>query len=216
MKPAKAKRVDGSPPDSYPWSELDHPAFTLTAQSKLSFAPVSLHRPSFLPFTPLRPRPRRTFISRRPNPPQLDMTGHKSTTSTSSAKADAPVKGTSWLSRSKSNAKAGLQRLGNSQASSSNNSSSTSVGGVVGAASAKLTRVVSRGLNGAEKEGSKGKEREQPVAEQDEGVVVDEKVRKAVGGAPEAPKVILGAVEDSWQMYRCALAPSVPLRNGPF
>ncbi|ORY74093.1 kinase-like domain-containing protein [Leucosporidium creatinivorum] len=120
------------------------------------------------------------------------MTGHKSTPSTSTAKADAPTKGTSWLSRSKSNAKAGLQRLGSSQATSSN-SSTTSVGGVVGAASAKLTRVVSRDSskrNVAEKEGSKGKERQQPVAEQDEGVVVDE-------------KVILGAVEDSWQMYSC-------------
>jgi hypothetical protein len=84
------------------------------------------------------------------------------------------------------------------------------VGGVVGAASAKLTRVVSRGLNGAEKEGSKGKELQQAVAEQVEGAVVEEEVRKAVGGAPEAPKVILGAVEDNWQMYRCALASFAP------
>lgn len=128
-----------------------------------------------------------------------------------SPSAETAGKRASWLSRSKSGAKASLQRLGQrdppaSHSSSSSGSSSVGPAGVVGAA---LTRIVSSTKRTPGDKDGKGKEREAAVVEQDEGGVVDDKVRKAVGGAPPSPRIILGAVEDNWQMYRCAL--SLPL-----
>lgn len=83
---------------------------------------------------------------------------------------------------------------------------------MVGAATSKLGRVVSRDSSKREAAGkdSRGKEREAAVAEQDESGVVDEKVRRAVGEAPKSPRVILGAVPDSWQMYRFVLLRARP------
>jgi hypothetical protein len=71
----------------------------------------------------------------------------------------------------------------------------------MGAASAKLTRVMSGDSSKRElAEEGKGKEREKPV-EEEEGTVAELEVRKAVGSAA-TPKVILGAVKDDWPLYR--------------
>lgn len=129
------------------------------------------------------------------------MVGSSPPSASSSRGSDG--KHTSWLSRSKSNAKAKLQGLGQGS-SSQTSSSSYGATGVVGAATSKLNRVVSRDMGkreGTEKDG-KGRERESAVAEQHETVAVDEKVRRAVGESPKSPRVILGAVPDNWQMYR--------------